>query len=106
MKRHVRSLAIAWPILLLGALTLPAMARKARVELDMESSSSPWYLWICAAVAALFVTATAVQTARAARAEVRLRPLAGELLESIRPLHCHAPPVRGSRCTGSLRMYR
>jgi hypothetical protein len=87
LKHRVRQLAIAWPILLLGALTLPAMARKARAELDMGSSSSSWYLWICAAVAVLFITVTAVGTARAARAEVRLRPVADEYLSDLRPLH-------------------
>jgi hypothetical protein len=86
VKRHVRSLAVAWPILLLGALTLPVIAQKARQEMDMGSSSSHWYLWIGAVVAGLFTAAAAVQTARAAQAEVRLRPVADQLLEDIRLL--------------------
>lgn len=90
VKRHVRSLAVAWPILLLGALTLPVMAQKARVELEMGSSSSHWYLWIGATVAGLFIVAATVQTARAAQAEARLRPVADQLMEDIRLL-CSTP---------------
>ncbi|MEU9412250.1 hypothetical protein AB0E08_42060 [Streptomyces sp. NPDC048281] len=86
LKHRVRHFAIAWPFLLIGALTLPAMARKARAALDVGSSSSPWYLWICALVAILFITVTAVETVRAARAEVRLRPVADELLTDLRAL--------------------
>jgi small-conductance mechanosensitive channel len=85
-NRHVRTLAIAWPILLVGALTLPLMARKARTELDMGSNSSPWYLWICAAVAGLFLTAMAVSAGLAARSEVTLRTVAAELLKDVHPL--------------------
>ncbi|MEU5297835.1 hypothetical protein [Streptomyces umbrinus] len=84
--RHMRALAIVWPILLLGALTMHALSGRVRAELGMGSSSSPWYLWISAAVAALFVTATAVKSVRAARAEAQLRPVAEELLQSAQPL--------------------
>ncbi|MFM9707839.1 hypothetical protein [Streptomyces galilaeus] len=81
-NRHIRILAIGWPILLDGALTLPLMAHKARTELDMGSNSSPWYLWICAAAAGV----AAVGVGRAARSEVRLRPAAAELLTDVQPL--------------------
>ncbi|WP_031487312.1 hypothetical protein [Streptomyces bicolor] len=84
--RHIRGLAIVWPVLLLGALTLPALARKVRAELGMSGSSSPWFLWIGAAVAGLFIRATAVEAARAARSEVRLRAVAAELLQDAQPL--------------------
>jgi hypothetical protein len=85
-NRHVRALGLAWPILLVAALTLPHMAQKARTELDMGSSSSPWYLWICAAVAGVVITITVVGTGRAARSEVKLRPAAAELLKDVQPL--------------------
>jgi hypothetical protein len=85
--RHLRALAIAWPILLVGALTLPLLARKVRAEVDTGSSSSPWYLWICAAAAGVFITARAVAAGQAARSEVRLRPVAAELLKDVQPLH-------------------
>ncbi|MFG3517524.1 hypothetical protein [Streptomyces bobili] len=85
-NRHVRILTIGWPILLVGALTLPLMAQKARTELDMGSNSSPWYLWICAAVAGVFITIAAVGVGREARSEVKLRPVAAELLKDIQPL--------------------
>lgn len=84
--RHLRGLAIAWPILLLGALTLPELSRRARADLGMGSDSSPWYLRIGAAVAALLIIATAVESVRAARAEVKLRPAAKELLQDAKPL--------------------
>ncbi len=81
-KRHVLSLAVAWPILLVGGLMMNAAARKARAELGMGSSSSPWYLWICATVAVLLIAATAVDAVRTARAEARLRPDAEDLLQT------------------------
>jgi hypothetical protein len=84
--RHVRALTVAWPILLLFAVGAPPVYRRVRAELGTGSSSSPWYLWTCAAVAALLITATAVEAVRAARAEARLRPVAEELLQDAQPL--------------------
>lgn len=85
-KRHVLGLAVAWPILLLGGLMMNAAARKARAELGMGRSSSPWYLWICATAAVLLITATAVEAIHAARSEVQLRPVAADLLQDAQPL--------------------
>ncbi|WP_328349106.1 hypothetical protein OG800_49080 [Streptomyces sp. NBC_00445] len=85
-RRHVLGLAVAWPILLLGGLMMNAATRRARAELGMGSSSSPWYLWICATVAVLLITATAVEAVRAARSESQLRPVAEALLQNAQPL--------------------
>ncbi|MGW3954702.1 hypothetical protein ACWEKM_28065 [Streptomyces sp. NPDC004752] len=85
-KRHVLGLAVAWPILLLGGLMMNAATRRARAELGMGSSSSSWYLWICATVAVLLITAAAVEAVRAARSEAQLRPVAEELLQDAHPL--------------------
>ncbi|MFJ4428423.1 hypothetical protein [Streptomyces bobili] len=52
----------------------------------MGSNSSPWYLWICAAAAGVFITIAAVGVGRAARSEVKLRPAAAELLTDVQPL--------------------
>uniref|UniRef100_A0AAU2AH28 Integral membrane protein n=1 Tax=Streptomyces sp. NBC_00093 TaxID=2975649 RepID=A0AAU2AH28_9ACTN len=81
-KRHVLALAVAWPILLFGGLMMNAAAREVRAELGMGSSSSPWYLWICATIVMLLITATAVDAVRTARTEVQLRPVAEDLLHT------------------------
>ncbi|MEH0433843.1 hypothetical protein QBB34_47630 [Streptomyces stelliscabiei] len=85
-NRHVRWLAIFWPILLLGSVALSALASKVRAELGAGSNSSPWFLWIAAAVATLLIIVTTVEAIRAARAEARFRPAAAELLQDAQHL--------------------
>ncbi|MBK6019401.1 hypothetical protein [Streptomyces sp. MBT53] len=85
--RYIRWLVIFWPVLLLGTVSLGVPSRRARADLGMPGGpTSTWPLWTCTAVAALFVTATAAESVRAARAEARLRPVAEELLQDAQQL--------------------
>jgi hypothetical protein len=85
--RYIRWLAIAWPVVLLGTLTLGVLSRRARADLGMPGSpTSTWPLWTCTAVAGFLVTAAAAESVRAARAEAKLRPVAEELLQDAQPL--------------------
>jgi hypothetical protein len=88
-RRNETAISASWPSAgrsCWSGRTLPLMAQKARTELAMGSNSSPWYLWICAAAAGVFITIAAVGVGRAARSQVKLRPAAAELLTDVQPL--------------------